>query len=122
MGRPRRSTRAREAFRQVDAVLDIVPDARRDDGDRASWVEERLAARGRPRASGAISRRRTRPKGLDEKGIAIADSGRDALEEDRAEGNRLESRAMAQARADNGLTPPSRVRLLLRVWRKTAVC
>jgi cysteinyl-tRNA synthetase len=67
-------TRAREAFRQIDAVLDLVPDRGNDDSELATWVEKQLAdrsaARGR-RDFGEADRIR---KALEEKGIAIEDS------------------------------------------------
>ena len=66
--------RAREAFRQVNAVLDLVPDRGIDDGALATWVEaqlvERAAARQRRDFSIADAVRKT----LEEKGIAIEDS------------------------------------------------
>jgi cysteinyl-tRNA synthetase len=66
--------RAREAFRQVNAVLDIVPDRAIDDRDLADWVEgqlrDRTAARQRRDFAAADAIR----KALEEKGIAIEDS------------------------------------------------
>ncbi|MFI5311081.1 MAG: cysteine--tRNA ligase [Gemmatimonadales bacterium] len=67
-------TRARDAFRTVNAVLDIVPDRGTDDGVLTSWVEarlkERLAARQRRDFATADAVRKV----LEEKGIAIEDS------------------------------------------------
>lgn len=37
--------RARAAFRLVDRVLDLVPEAKRAEDDLAAWVDERIAAR-----------------------------------------------------------------------------
>ncbi|MFI5246395.1 MAG: cysteine--tRNA ligase [Gemmatimonadales bacterium] len=66
-------TRAREAFRTVNAVLDIAPDRGIEDQELASWVEEKLlertAARQRRDFAAADSVRNT----LEEKGIAIED-------------------------------------------------
>jgi cysteinyl-tRNA synthetase len=66
--------RAREAFRQVDAVLDLVPDSGTGDSELSTWVEgqlaERTAARGRRDFAEADRIR----KALEEKGIAIEDS------------------------------------------------
>lgn len=71
---PNALARARDAFRQVDAVLDLVPDRGNDDSELAAWVEgqlaDRTAARGR-RDFGEADRIR---KVLEEKGIAIEDS------------------------------------------------
>jgi cysteinyl-tRNA synthetase len=71
---PHALARARDAFRQVDAVLDLVPDRGNEDAELGSWVEaqlaERTAARGR-RDFGEADRIR---KALEEKGIAIEDS------------------------------------------------
>jgi cysteinyl-tRNA synthetase len=67
--------RARDAFRQVNGVLDLVPERGTDNADLASWVEqqlaERTAARGRRDFAAADQIR----KALEEKGIAIEDSG-----------------------------------------------
>ena len=71
---PNALARARDAFRQVDAVLDLVPDRRNDDSELAAWVEgqlaERTAARGRRDFAEADRIRKV----LEEKGIAIEDS------------------------------------------------
>ena len=37
--------RAREAFRRIDGILDIVPDAENADAELATWIVERVAAR-----------------------------------------------------------------------------
>lgn len=67
-------TRARAAFSKVNAVLDIVPDRGREDGELSSWVErllrERASARQRRDFAAADAARKT----LEEKGIAIEDS------------------------------------------------
>lgn len=67
-------TRARAAFRQVNAVLDIVPERVIDDGELSAWVErllgERAAARQRRDFTAADAAR----KALEERGIAIEDS------------------------------------------------
>ena len=65
--------RAREAFRQVNAVFDIVPDRVVDDAELVSWVEsllrDRVAARQRRDFAEADRIR----KMLEDKGIAIED-------------------------------------------------
>ena len=66
--------RAREAFRQVNSILDLVPDRGATDPALTLWVESQLAARSAARqrrdfASGDAVR-----KVLEEKGIAIEDT------------------------------------------------
>jgi cysteinyl-tRNA synthetase len=66
--------RAREAFRQVMSVLDLVPDRVIDDTELASWVEEQLADRAAARERRDFSAADGIRKALEEKGIAIEDS------------------------------------------------
>ena len=66
--------RAREAFRQVNAVLDIMPDRVIDDEALASWVEQQLADRRGARERRDFSAADAIRKTLEEKGIAIEDS------------------------------------------------
>jgi cysteinyl-tRNA synthetase len=66
--------RAREAFRQVNAVLDIVPDRGSEDAELTKWVEEQLAARTAARQKRDFAAADTVRKALEEKGIAIEDS------------------------------------------------
>jgi cysteinyl-tRNA synthetase len=66
--------RAREAFRQVNAVLDIVPDRAIDDANLTSWVEQQLADRAAARQRRDFSAADGIRKALEEKGIAIEDS------------------------------------------------
>jgi cysteinyl-tRNA synthetase len=66
--------RAREAFRHVNAVLDIVPDRGVDDAALSSWVEEQLADRALARQRRDFSAADGIRKTLEEKGIAIEDS------------------------------------------------
>ncbi len=71
---PEPAARAREAFAQVNAVLDIVPDRGVDDRALSEWVatklQERSAARQRRDFASADAVR----KALESKGIAIEDS------------------------------------------------
>lgn len=66
--------RARDAFRQVNAVLDLVPDRGTDDSELATWVEAQLAARTAARAKRDFGEADRVRKVLEEKGIAIEDS------------------------------------------------
>jgi cysteinyl-tRNA synthetase len=66
--------RAREAFGQVNAVLDVVPDRGLDDGALAGWVEGQLAARAAARQRRDFASADAVRKALEEKGIAIEDS------------------------------------------------
>ena len=66
--------RAREAFRQVDAVLDLVPDRTIGDSELSSWVEARLADRAAARQRRDFAGADGIRKVLEEKGIAIEDS------------------------------------------------
>jgi cysteinyl-tRNA synthetase len=66
--------RAREAFRQVNAVLDIVPDRGQDDSALSSWVEGQLAERAAARQRRDFATADAVRKALEEKGIAIEDS------------------------------------------------
>ena len=67
-------TRAREAFRQVNAVLDLVPDRGIEDGALATWVEARLEERAAARQRRDFATADAVRKALEEKGIAIEDS------------------------------------------------
>jgi cysteinyl-tRNA synthetase len=67
-------TRAREAFRQVNAVLDIVPDRGIEDGVLATWVEAQLGERAAARQRRDFATADSVRKALEEKGIAIEDS------------------------------------------------
>ena len=66
--------KARDAFRQVNAVLDLVPDRGTEDSDLSGWVEEQLAARTAARARRDFQEADAVRKALEEKGIAIEDS------------------------------------------------
>jgi cysteinyl-tRNA synthetase len=66
--------RAREAFRQVNSVLDIVPDRVVDDGELTAWVEEKLKERAAARQKRDFAAADAARKALEEKGIAIEDS------------------------------------------------
>lgn len=65
--------RAREAFRQVDAVLDLVPNQGIDDVGLASWVEKQLDERTAARATRDFATADRVRKVLEEKGITIED-------------------------------------------------
>ncbi|HVZ50089.1 MAG TPA: cysteine--tRNA ligase [Gemmatimonadaceae bacterium] len=65
--------RARDAFRQVNAVLDIVPDRGNEDAELAGWVESRLTERSDARARRDFVAADSIRKLLEEKGIAIED-------------------------------------------------
>lgn len=66
--------RARDAFRQVNAVLDLVPDRGTDDSALAAWVEQNLAERAAARARRDFGEADRLRNVLEEKGIAIKDS------------------------------------------------
>ena len=66
--------RSREAFRQVNAVLDIIPDRGAEDGELTAWVEAQLAARAAARQQRDFTAADAVRKTLEEKGIAIEDS------------------------------------------------
>lgn len=66
--------RARDAFRQVNAVLDIVPDRGTDDNELSAWVNSQLAERAEARARRDFAAADAVRKALEEKGIAIEDS------------------------------------------------
>jgi cysteinyl-tRNA synthetase len=66
--------RSREAFRQVNAVLDIVPDRGSEDAELTKWVEEQLAARTAARQKRDFAAADAVRKALEEKGIAIEDA------------------------------------------------
>jgi cysteinyl-tRNA synthetase len=71
---PEPLARAREAFAQVNAVLDVAPDRLKEDAGLATWVESQLAARA------AARQRRDFPaadgvrQALEARGIAIEDT------------------------------------------------
>jgi cysteinyl-tRNA synthetase len=65
--------RAREAFRQVNAVLDIAPDRGIEDQELASWVEEKLLERTAARQRRDFVAADSVRNALEEKGIAIED-------------------------------------------------
>ena len=67
-------SRAREAFRQVNAVLDVVPDRGLDDSELSSWVEDQLRERAAARQRRDFAAADAVRKALEEKGIAIEDS------------------------------------------------
>ena len=67
-------SRAREAFRQVNAVLDVVPDRGLDDRELSSWVEDQLHERAAARQRRDFAAADAVRKALEEKGIAIEDS------------------------------------------------
>ena len=66
--------RAREAFRQVNAVLDVVPDRGLGDSELSSWVEDQLRERAAARQRRDFAAADDVRKALEEKGIAIEDS------------------------------------------------
>ncbi len=66
--------RARAAFRQVNAVLDIVPETGLDDGELATWVDEQLRLRAEARQKRDFAAADGVRKALEDKGIAIEDS------------------------------------------------
>ncbi len=66
--------RAREAFRQVNSVLDIVPESGTEDRVLSEWVEGQLAARAAARQRRDFAAADSVRKALEEKGIAIEDS------------------------------------------------
>ena len=67
-------TRARDAFRQVNAVLDLIPDRGRDDSALSNWVEAQLSARTAARQRRDFASADAVRKALEERGIAIEDS------------------------------------------------
>ena len=67
-------SRAREAFRQVNAVLDVVPDRGLGDSELSSWVEDQLRERAAARQRRDFAAADAVRKALEEKGIAIEDS------------------------------------------------
>jgi cysteinyl-tRNA synthetase len=66
--------RARDAFRQIDAVLDLVPERGTDDSELSVWVEKQIADRTAARARRDFAAADQIRKALEEKGIAIEDS------------------------------------------------
>ena len=66
--------RARDAFGQINAVLDLVPDRGTDDSELSTWVEQQLAGRAAARARRDFGEADRLRKVLEEKGIAIEDS------------------------------------------------
>ncbi len=71
---PNALARARDAFRQVDAVLDLVPDRGNDDSELGALVEGLLAERTAARGLRDFAEADRIRKVLEEKGIAIEDS------------------------------------------------
>ena len=71
---PAALNRARDAFRQINAVLDIVPDSGTDDSALGTWVEQQLTDRAAARARRDFAEADRVRKVLEEKGIAIEDS------------------------------------------------
>lgn len=67
-------SRAREVFRMVDAILDLVPERDRVDGGLAVWVEAQLSARAEARARRDFGTADEIRRALDEKGIVIEDT------------------------------------------------
>lgn len=65
--------RAREVFRMVDAVLDLVPGAAAVDDELAAWVESQLEARKEARNRRDFAAADAIRAALDAKGIAIED-------------------------------------------------
>ena len=65
---------AREAFDTVNGVLDLVPDAVKDDPEISAWVEERLAARQAARGRRDFAAADAIRKEIEGRGIAIEDS------------------------------------------------
>jgi len=65
--------RAREVFRMVDAVLDVVPGAAAVDDELAAWVESQLEARKEARNRRDFAAADAIRAALDAKGIAIED-------------------------------------------------
>ncbi len=66
--------RAREAFRQVNAVLDIVPDRLVEDSALTAWVEEKLKERAAARQRRDFAAADAARAALEEKGIAMEDT------------------------------------------------
>jgi len=66
--------RAREAFRQVNGVLDLVPDRGMEDLALSSWVEEKLQARAAARQARDFAAADAVRKELEAQGIAIEDT------------------------------------------------
>ena len=71
---PAALAKAREAFAQVNAVLDLVPDGGTGDAELAGWVEGQLADRKAARERRDFAEADRIRKALEEKGIAIEDS------------------------------------------------
>jgi cysteinyl-tRNA synthetase len=66
--------RARDAFGQVNAVLDVIPESGMDDASLSAWVESQLAARAAARQRRDFATSDAVRKALEEKGIAIEDT------------------------------------------------
>ena len=66
---------AREAFRVMNGVLDLVPDRRDASPELARWVEERLAARQAARGRRDFAEADRIRAELADRGIAVEDSG-----------------------------------------------
>jgi cysteinyl-tRNA synthetase len=71
---PEAVARAREAFRVVNGVLDVVPERALDDSALSSWVEEKLRERTAARQRRDFAAADGVRDALQEKGIAIEDS------------------------------------------------
>ena len=67
--------RAREAFRRMDSVLDVVPTQQAASAELTSWVEQRLAARVAARARRDFAEADRIRAELTAKGVVVEDSG-----------------------------------------------
>jgi cysteinyl-tRNA synthetase len=72
-GDPDALARAREAFRLVNGVLDIVPERAKDDRELAEWVESQLRDRAAARQRRDFASADLIRKTLEQKGIAVED-------------------------------------------------
>jgi cysteinyl-tRNA synthetase len=66
--------KAREVFRRINSVLDVIPEAAGPDPELASWVEERLIARKEARTQRDFAKADAIRAELEGKGVAIEDS------------------------------------------------
>jgi len=73
-GDPDALARAREAFRHVNGVLDLVPERATDDRELSEWVESQLRDRAAARQRRDFVAADLIRKTLEEKGIAVEDS------------------------------------------------